>query len=269
MKNPGGSPRRSGKSGYNGPKINPSEFEYRLTDQAELQGWKVESDATSVVNMIYHLSRGPKTGRGIYISGGIHGDEPASAEAIYEMLDWKGWPKDREIHLFPMLNPTGLWLGTREGPGGVDLNRDYRHQRSEEIQIHVKFLQSLKNRIGLAISLHEDWEAEGFYLYELPDEGPRGLGRRALDRLERKFPLDHASVIDGHDAHYGLIHPSVDFEQRPEWPESVYLMAECGCSHAFTLEAPSNRPMNFRVQGLMEGCEALIAEWVDSEGKIL
>src|SRR5512138_2752058 len=64
----------------------------RATTELELQTWR------KVV---------PQPRRRIYISAGIHGDEPAGPLAVRQLLLENPWPADIEVWLCPCLNPTG------------------------------------------------------------------------------------------------------------------------------------------------------------------
>jgi len=61
----------------------------------------------------------------VYISTGIHGDEPAGPLAARQLLEENNWPPDVSLWLCPCLNPTGLALNRRENDQGTDLNRQY------------------------------------------------------------------------------------------------------------------------------------------------
>ena len=50
----------------------------------------------------------------IYISAGIHGDEPAGPLAALRLLQENRWPEHAEIFLLPCLNPVGFTLNQRE-----------------------------------------------------------------------------------------------------------------------------------------------------------
>ena len=111
------------------------------------------------------LAAEERNGRTIYISSGIHGDEPAGPVALRRLIDEDRWPGDTELILCPCLNPTGLQAKTRENRHGIDLNRDYRDPKSEEVRAHMAWLNQLP-RFDLSLVLHEDWEADGYYLYD-------------------------------------------------------------------------------------------------------
>src|SRR5215470_6149773 len=61
----------------------------------------------------------------LYISTGIHGDEPAGPLAVRQLLQQNLWPANLAIWLCPCLNPTGFLSNRRDNSEGVDLNRDY------------------------------------------------------------------------------------------------------------------------------------------------
>lgn len=63
----------------------------------------------------------------VLVLGGIHGDEPASTEAVIELAErLLGRPReDGEIWLVPALNPDGLVRDQKNNARDVDLNRNF------------------------------------------------------------------------------------------------------------------------------------------------
>src|SRR5205807_1916300 len=88
---------------------------------------------------------------------------------------------------------------------------------------HVAWLQRQPN-FDLIICLHEDWEAKGFYLYELnPDNRPT-LANVMVESARKISPIDPATVIDGRPiSEPGIIRPISDPLLRETWPEAIYL----------------------------------------------
>jgi murein peptide amidase A len=192
----------------------------------------------------------------IYISTGIHGDEPAGPLAVRELLQQNQWPECADIWLCPCLNPTGFQLNKRECALGVDLNRDYRHLRSAEIQAHVRWLEAQPS-FDFCLCLHEDWEAQGFYLYELnPDRRP-SLAEHMITAVRHECPIDASAVIEGRDARDGIIRPGIDPSLRPDWPEAFYLITH-KTRLSYTLESPSDFPLEMRVRALLLAVTAAI-----------
>ena len=101
----------------------------------------------------------------IYISAGIHGDEPAAPLATLKLIQENHWPENVELFLLPCLNPIGFTLNQRENFDGIDLNRDYRNSKAAETCAHIAWLKR-QPPFDLHLCLHEDWESHGFYLYE-------------------------------------------------------------------------------------------------------
>jgi len=132
----------------------------------------------------FHRPAGsPATSRSsfrVYISTGIHGDEPAGPLAALRLLRENRWPEHLDLWLCPCLNPTGFALNRRANDQGLDLNRDYRHFKSAEVQAHVNWLADQPD-FTLTLCLHEDWESRGFYVYELnPEQKPWRVSVRLI-----------------------------------------------------------------------------------------
>ncbi len=185
----------------------------------------------------------------VYLSSGIHGDEPAGPLAMLQLLQEDHWPADAAIWLCPCLNPTGFLLNRRENFRGIDLNRDYRHLQSEEVRAHVNWLQQ-QPPFDLTLCLHEDWESQGFYVYEVnPDQRP-SLAGKIVEAVAKVCPIESASRVDNWPAENGVIRPNVNPAQRPQWPEAIYLVTH-KTRLGYTLEAPSDFPMPTRVAALV------------------
>jgi len=151
----------------------------------------------------------------------------------------------------------GFTLNRRENDRGIDLNRDYRHFKSDEVQAHVKWLKS-QPHFNLTLCLHEDWESHGFYVYELnPDRRP-SLARCIVEAVARVCPIDLSPQIEGREANGGVINPNLDPNSRPEWPEAFWLLQN-KTRQSCTLEAPSDFPLETRVSALADGVNAALA----------
>ena len=192
----------------------------------------------------------------VYISAGIHGDEPAGPLAIYQLLLQNIWPKNVGFWICPCLNPTGFLLNRRENQEGTDLNRQYLQPKAEETLAHIAWLEQQPN-FDLCFALHEDWESHGFYLYELNPDNRPSLAERMLQRVTEVCPIDPSEIIEGRPAQSGIIRPSVDPRSRPQWPESFYLLTH-KTRLAYTLEAPSDFPLTARVEALVQAVRAAI-----------
>src|SRR5262249_24471650 len=144
---PGGymnGPQRLGKNinGYFGEKIEIAAVLADCLEGSRAHLWQAAeiSPAPTLIaltrsaaerrNSISPGERSP--GSRIYISAGIHGDEPAGPLAARQLLEENEWPPDASLWLLPCLNPTGFQLHRRENAEGIDLNRQYLQPGAEE-----------------------------------------------------------------------------------------------------------------------------------------
>ena len=190
----------------------------------------------------------PNPRANLYLSSGVHGDEPAGPLALLGMLRDAALPTDMTLTILPLLNPRGMALNRRETPEGVDMNRDYHRLSSPEAAAHVHWLAEHPRRQDLALLLHEDWEARGYYLYELNPDREESIAPEILAAIPPAPGVDDSPEIDGHPAVHGLIRPQDSGHRLPEnvYPEARYLL-EGITRHSYTLEAPSNRPLAQRI----------------------
>src|SRR6185295_17563333 len=98
-----------------------------IRQQALDAGWESDTLSSSTGAGLPALRRvHSTTHRHIYISSGIHGDEPAGPLAIQRLLREGRLPSRFNYSIVPCLNPGGFERGTRENEAGIDLNRDYK-----------------------------------------------------------------------------------------------------------------------------------------------
>lgn len=192
----------------------------------------------------------------IYISSGIHGDEPAGPLAVLRLLQDDQWPNNLDLYLCPCLSPTGFELNRRENKDGIDLNRDYRHFKSAEVKAHVSWLERQPG-FALTLCLHEDWESHGFYVYELNPEQKPSLAEAIVTAVSNVSPIDLSPLIEGREASGGIISPNLDPDSRPEWPEAFWLLQN-KTRQSYTLEAPSDFTLGTRVNALVAGVNAAV-----------
>jgi len=190
----------------------------------------------------------------LYISAGIHGDEPAGPLAALRLVQENRWPDNVEITLLPCLNPIGFTLNRRENADGIDLNRDYRNSKSAEARAHIAWLER-QPRFDLYLCLHEDWESHGFYLYEQNPDSKISLAEKMIEAVKKVCPVDLSENIEGRAAHGGIIRPLINPLERPDWPEAFHLITH-KARQGYTLEAPSDFPLATRVNALVAAVNA-------------
>ncbi len=236
--------------GYKGETIDIAAVLRDVQQGALKAGWTFEAAPTAEGIELHTWQRQPAQPRQrVYLSAGIHGDEPAGPLAVRQLVQENLWPPDLALWLCPCLNPTGFSQGRRENAQGIDLNRQYLHPEAAETRAHIAWLEG-QPAFDLTLCLHEDWEANGFYLYELnPDHLPSSA-EKIIRRVAEVCPIDPSPEIEGRPAQGGIIRPSVDPRSRPQWPESFWLLTH-KTRHSYTLEAPSDFPLASRVAALV------------------
>jgi predicted deacylase len=249
--------------GYHGETIDIRAVLRDIEIAAQQHGWTFEifgrqGDFNLLALHRVPLSiRNPQSAIRIYLSSGIHGDEPAGPLAALRLLRENQWPANAELWFCPCLNPMGFVLNRRESVDGKDLNRDYRHLETAEVHAHIAWLER-QPQFDLCLCLHEDWESHGFYVYELNPENRPSLAEAMVARIAEVCPIDPSEIIEDRPARGGIIHPNLDPRTRPQWAEAFYLIVN-KTRLSYTLEAPSDFPLTSRVNALVAGVNAALA----------
>ena len=247
--------------GYRGETIDIRAVLREVETAAPAHGWISETFHEAGEFKWLALHRKPEGGRQkaegrIYISAGIHGDEPAGPLAALKLLQENNWPPDAEIFFLPCLNPVGFTLNKRENVGGIDLNRDYRNPQAAETRAHIAWLER-QPKFDLYLCLHEDWESHGFYLYEQNPDGKISLAEKIIAAVQKVCPIDLSENIEGRAAQGGIVRPNILPHERPDWPEAFYLITQ-KARQGYTLEAPSDFPLTTRVNALVAAVRAVL-----------
>ena len=207
---------------------------------------------------IYYLkSPALRDDGGIYMSAAIHGDEPASSEGL---LAWAEKNvrrlKKLPVLLFPALNPWGLINNTRADAEGVDLNRLF-HADDHPVIHAIKAVVG-QRQFAFSLMLHEDYDAEGFYVYEIKRDEPF-WGEALLKEAARFVPIDHRAKIDGRVSRNGLIRRKFQRSifEKMGFPEAIWLH-EFHARRALTVEAPSEFALERRVTALVAVIESCV-----------
>ena len=237
--------------------LDPAAVAARFADAGRTAGFRLERFGESAAGPLIALTkRTPGPRPRIYLSSGIHGDEPAPPLALLEMLEAGVFDRRANGFICPLLNPNGLAASLRENRDGLDLNRDYKDLRSAESRAHVSWLQRQPN-FTVTLSVHEDWEAAGYYLYELnPDHRP-SLAEPMIAAVTAVCAIDHSPLIDGRESKGGILRPISDPLLRENWPESIYLRAH-HTSQTYTIESPSAFPLAQRIAAHRAALETAI-----------
>jgi murein peptide amidase A len=185
---------------------------------------------------------------GIYLSAGIHGDEPAATEGLYLWAELNlKYLRRLPLLMLPCLNPWGLIHNRRVDAEGRDLNRSYHLDSVPPIKAQKELLKGYS--FCLSLCLHEDYDAQGVYLYEVrPRQSAEPpIGPELLTAAGYYVPVDLRKKIEGRKALQGSIKRRIRHKQFPVMPEAAYL-AFNHSDHTITFETPSEYELGARVQ---------------------
>lgn len=215
---------------------------------AGTHGLRVKTFATAGKHPIVVL-RSPAlsaTG-GIFLSAGIHGDEPGATEGLITWAETQGRSlREIPLMIFPCLNPWGLINNIRLDEEGHDLNRSFHRDE-------LPLIREMKREVGvtqfeLAVMLHEDYDGQGVYLYEIQRRKP-SWGAGLLAAASAIIPIEPRRTVDHSRALQGLIRRRVDQAWLEEfgYPEAIWLH-QWHSQRTFTIETPSEFALEDRVR---------------------
>lgn len=215
---------------------------------AQREGWRMRKFAEAGGFPVYVIES-PRVGRGsgpsLYFSAGIHGDEPAATEAL---VDWamrrSRALKKCDVLIFPCLNPWGLQHNSRNDAQGIDLNRGYHRRDVPVIEAQKALVRG--RTFDAAVMLHEDFDAHGVYLYEIPGARPF-WGKKLLMAAAKHLPCEPRKKVEGRICRGGLIRKRIKPETLPEHPEAFFLHFG-HARRSLTIETPSEFSLTARVR---------------------
>ena len=189
-----------------------------------------------------------ETSRGLYLSAGIHGDEPAAVQGLLQWAEGNiSFLQNHPVVILPCLNPWGLGNNLREDEAGRDLNRCFDQLEIPVIGAVHRLIEGWD--FEAALCLHEDFDANGVYVYELARRGER-LGEMILRQVERIIPR-HRGKVEGRSSTNGVLRRTRGLEKIVEEiggkPEAINLFMGHART-ALTFETPSEYSLYRRVQ---------------------
>ncbi len=179
-----------------------------------------------------------------YLSTGVHGDEAGSA---WGLLIWAEKNLKQlsagSFLIFPCFNPSGLRNNSRVDHRGLDINRCFDLAQDPLTAPWRKLVSERQFRIGLC--LHEDYDAQGCYVYEL-SRHKLSRSPKIMSECTRRIAADPRRIIEGSRAQAGVIRRStlpIHFQGMPE----AIVLWQLGCPITLTFETPSEFSLDDRV----------------------
>lgn len=224
---------------------------------------------------LYCIKRGG--GKKVFLSGGIHGDEPAGMYAILTFFEKYAHQYEHRFAFtaFPCLNPWGLQLNTRSNAQNQNLNREFKDNTSaKEIQLILPLLETYI----FAMDFHEtaldfvridDSEPKGktpdtFHLWEVCENKRLRVGRKIVENIEKAgFPVCKWPTIYGDKNNGGVIwYP--EGCGTPCYLEGTacdsFLVNRHHTSQSFTIETPSGWKLKRRVAAHLISLKTVLRE---------
>ena len=204
----------------------------------------------------------------LYVSAGIHGDEPAAPEALAcwaeaHLAAHVRISGARPLFLLPCLNPWGLVHNQRGDHRGRDLNRIFDRRVSP-----IPELRRLLTgwRFDLGLHLHEDYDAQGIYMYEVHAGRTRWDADLLRACASSALPLEKRRRIDDWSFRNGVLAQPLDLKDVQLIPEALYLLRH-HTDHVCTFETPSEFGLARRVRAHIQMIRACLQRLARPETK--
>ena len=227
-----------------------------------------------VPRSLMQVDFGPPEAPCVHITAGVHGDEPAGPWALLSLVDCGLLDARFAYRIWPCTNPSGYSAGTRLNAEGNDVNRSFTEEVATP-ESRAIMAANRDRRFTLALDLHEDFEADGFYCYEPVVDGNAPLSRAILRQIEAAgFPLqslDHlfdlgyprdaerAAEMRTLERGRVLVNASAEIRLFPGLPLSLYLLRTA--THRYvTAETPRKRAWEDRIAMHRVAVVAALAE---------
>ena len=214
----------------------------------------------------------------IYVSAGIHGDEPAGVECAIRLIELLADEQQCNIYPFPFDkynwiispcdNPYGYEYDIRENAAGLDLNRmfenPYQYSETAFISESLRLTQDHYDNtaVHLALDLHEDRDSEGFYLWERRASTTLPIGNEVVHKVGKVCTINQKSMIENHCNDNGVI-TLLNSVTTKGWTRGRYLTKQMK-TRCLILETPTSLDLETRVNTHMISIKTAINQSMES-----
>lgn len=199
----------------------------------------------------------------VFLSAGVHGDEPAAVYALLKFLENKVY--DYLDHFsfiaFPCLNPSGFELDVRKNFDGVNINCSVKDDSLiQEVDSLVQFLSNNPKKYLFTLDMHEDptdKPVEGsklsenprsFYMYEVSPDKESQIGPKIIQELEKDgIPVCKLKKIYKERSKNGIIWSRGLSDPCYNWRESIEGHMQKYTANGLTIETPTCWPLEDRI----------------------
>ena len=228
----------------------------RRVEALASQGRTVETIGTVEGHPVHRIRAGSPQGSRLLLTGGVHGDEPAGVEAVLRFVeeDMDPWLGQVAFTAIPCVNPVGYVCGTRENGAGADVNRSFESDDVPEVRLLKEALEGC--RADAFVDCHEDWEADGFYMYEGPRQG-RAVGPAVIAAVEERASNDPDSGEESEPMTRGVYEISPSWGRQGLAPYVLHGHAARAC----IFETPTKWPLEERAAVHRVALDAALRRW--------
>lgn len=216
----------------------------------------------------------------IYVSAGIHGDEPAGVECAVRLIELladhdKNNPfpfNEYNWLISPCDNPHGYERDIRENAAGLDLNRMFetptlcpettfiaqslQRKKSVHVEKGNNNIITEKVAIELALDLHEDNDSDGFYLWERRTSQCFPIGNVIVKNVEKLCAINQDPLIEKHRNENGVI-TLLDKVTTKGWTRGRYLAEQIN-TRCLILETPTQLEWETRIAVHMKAIQTAV-----------
>jgi len=230
--------------------------------EAKLMGTAKFKEAEYPLYYILADSGNSRAGH-VFLSAGIHGNEPAGVYTLLGFLENKvhDYLDDFSFIAFPCINPSGFERGTRDNLNRINLNRNFQSRKpSKEVSSLKKIIETESRHYVFAMDMHEDdpeEQVENYpvednpreaYLYEVSHKN-LSRGHRILKSLEENnVPVCKKKKIYYDQADNGLIWRDEIIDTGHEEDTTLMWHLQRYTNNVFNPETPTCWELERRVE---------------------